>query len=140
MTLNLSRPLNIITEEYPEEKFFDIYIPTFSGDLRRITVPEKHKYFLYWLLDPESDHALEVLDQIVCEKPAAEGCTYAERLLQSLKDIKDDPTYFYPWCQAQRDRKYWLGMTLRADQDQQQKCRAWRETHSNFEPLPPAYD
>lgn len=122
-------------------RFYDVYILTQGGSIRRTCVPAQFFGFTAYLHVHQGDLRPAFYDELICNVVNRDNCTYAEALVEVLHyAYSDDDTYerFLGTMGPPAGMTRVLE-TFRKQQSEREKL--WREAHNEWrEDLPPALD
>lgn len=124
-------------------KFWDAFIVTQGGSIRRVTMPVILQPQLAWLIRPNTDVEPTFWDREACVWASRENCGYAEALRELINSYFDDDREDM-WNAFLRDTDDPARQAKIAEdfvQEQRRRERLWREAHNEWrDDLPPAFD
>ncbi len=138
------------SDEYPKldrpdflncTRFFDVFIYTQGGSIRRVSIPHNLISFTAWIFDPRMECADAAFDKKICKIADEKRIGYAEAFVEFMHQCMEAPGIGSGYAAAVEDDVTWSPVEKAFVLGQVEKQRLWREAHDDWrDPLPPALD
>ncbi|WP_380926158.1 hypothetical protein [Sphingomonas leidyi] len=121
-------------------EFFDVYIVTQGGAIRRTALPWNFWAYAVWLMHPHTDVEPEYFDQVACREADEARCGYAEALFNVVDRFLDENMSAKFLIDVRNDEK-WKRCEKSFIAEQERREGVWREANNEFRKgLPPCLD
>lgn len=120
--------------------FWDVYVVTQGGSIRRTALPWDFWAYAVWLMHPHTDVEPEFFDKAACREADGSRCGYAEALFNVIdRFLSEEMSAGYLRDAADRER--WASYKSSFIQEQERRERLWREAYNEWrKDLPPVLD
>lgn len=121
-------------------EFWDVYIVTQGGAIRRTALPWNFWAYAVWLMHPHTDVEPEYFDKVACREADESRCGYAEALFNVVDRFLDENMSAKYLIEARNDER-WSLIKAAFIGEQERRERLWREAHDEWrQDLPPCLD